>query len=196
MLRDEDFPAYGTLLRERIFDEGEADYVFPWYDRDPDERVRGALQFQWHMRSALKPEQWHLPFGVWVDDELVGSQEVNANDFARRRVIGSGSWLTQRVHGRGFGSLMRRAMLVLAFDHFGARRAESAAVLGNTRSFHVSRACGYVENGTQVIVEGERVLTHQGFVLTPEDFVRPEVEVSVEGLTPTLREMLGAPRAV
>ncbi|MDO5663290.1 MAG: hypothetical protein Q4G40_11380, partial [Brachybacterium sp.] len=26
MLRDEDFPAYGALLRERIFDEGEADH--------------------------------------------------------------------------------------------------------------------------------------------------------------------------
>lgn len=87
---------------------------------------------------------------------------------------------------------MRQAMLVLAFDHLGALRAESSAVLGNARSYGVSRACGYVDNGTKISTLPGSHEEEQGFLVTPERFRRPDVPVEVEGLTPALREMLGA----
>ncbi|MCL6424218.1 GNAT family N-acetyltransferase [Brachybacterium sp. JHP9] len=192
LLRDADLPEYTDLLRRPIFADETADHVFPWYAVPEQERIRGALAFQWSLRSGLSAEKWALALGIWAHGELIGCQDLNATDFARRRTIGSGSWLTLDAQGRGYGKLMRQAALVLAFDHLGARRAESAAILGNAPSFGVSRSCGYALNGSAVVLEGGKVVEHQGFVVTPETFVRPEVPVRVSGLGADLRAMLGA----
>ncbi|PWH07298.1 N-acetyltransferase [Brachybacterium endophyticum] len=192
MLRDEDMPEYAALLRRPVFAVPDAPHVFPWYARDEEERVREALRFQWRLRSELHPEKWTLPFGIWVDGRLVGCQDLGATAFAVRRVVTSGSWLTLDQQGRGYGSLMRRTVLALAFDHLGAVRAESAAVVGNARSYGVSHACGYEHNGTEVIEQAGRAIEHQRFVVTPATFRRGDAEVQVEGLTPALRSLLGA----
>lgn len=192
VLRDEDFGEYAALLRRPVFEDEGADHVFPWYAVEPEERARNAVQFQWRQRAGVSPTSWSLPLGVFADGALVGTQDIAAEDFTLRRTVTSGSWLTQAVHGRGWGRLMRQAMLVLAFDHLGALRAESEAVLGNERSLGVSRTSGYVLNGTRVLLEDERIKTLQKVLVTPETFRRPEVEVEVSGLTPALRALLGA----
>ncbi|MGP9537357.1 GNAT family N-acetyltransferase [Brachybacterium sp. AOP43-C2-M15] len=191
-LADADLPEYAALIRRPIFEDEQSPQVFPWYRTEPDVRVREALRFQWHLRSELSPEQWTIAFGIWAHGRLIGSQDVSAHRFAERRTVSSGSWLTLDAHGNGYGTLMRQAMLVLALDHLGARRAESSAVLGNAASFAVSRACGYVENGTQVSTLRGSVEEEQRFLLTPATFRRPEVPVEVDGLTEELRAMLGA----
>ncbi|AXK46814.1 GNAT family N-acetyltransferase [Brachybacterium saurashtrense] len=191
-LAEADLPEYTTLIRRPIFEDPHSAHVFPWYRAEPETRVRESLRFQWRLRSGLGPEQWTLPFGVWADGRLIGCQDVSAERFAQRCTVTSGSWLTLDMHGRGYGRLMRQAMLVFAFDHLGAVRAESSAVLGNDRSTGVSRACGYVDNGTQLSsVPGSDEL-EQRFLVTPETFRRPDVPVEVEGLTAALRELLGA----
>ena len=166
--------------------------MFPWYRAEPEVRVREALRFQWRLRSELSADRWTLPLGIWAGGRLIGCQDISAERFAERRTVTSGSWLTLEAHGRGYGTLMRQAMLVFAFDHLGARRAESSAVLGNAASFGVSRACGYIENGTQISSLRGSVEEEQRFLVTPETFRRPTAPVEVEGLTPALREMLGA----
>lgn len=191
-LADADMPEYAALLRRPIFADPTAPEVFPWYRAEPEERELDALRFQWRLRSGIGPEEWTLVFGIWAGGRLIGSQDMSAVRFAERRTVSSGSWLTLDAHGNGYGTLMRQAMLTLAFDHLGARRAESSAVVGNAPSFGVSRACGYVENGTQVsALRGSREV-EQRFLVTPETFRRPAVPVEVEGLTPALRAMLGA----
>ncbi|MEE1619680.1 GNAT family N-acetyltransferase [Brachybacterium sp. J153] len=191
-LADADLPEYAALLRRPIFADPTAPEVFPWYRADPEERELDALRFQWRLRCGIGPEEWTLAFGIWADGRLIGSQDVSAVRFAARRTVTSGSWLTLDAHGNGYGTLMRQAMLVLAFDHLGALRAESSAVLGNAPSFGVSRACGYIENGTQVSTLPGSSEVEQRFLVTPELFRRPAMPVQVEGLNPALRGMLGA----
>jgi RimJ/RimL family protein N-acetyltransferase len=191
-LSDDDLPEYAALIRRPIFEDEDSPQVFPWYRAEPEERVRNALAFQWHLRSEIGPEAWTLPMGVWTQGRLIGCQDMSASRFAERRVVSSGSWLTLDAHGKGHGRLMRQAMLTLAFDHLGATRAESLAAVGTHPSFGVSRSCGYVDNGTKVsTLRGPRI-EEQRFLVTPETFRRPDVPVEVEGLTPALREMLGA----
>lgn len=189
---DADLPEYAALIGRPIFEDEDSPQVFPWYRAEPEERVQNALAFQWRLRSEISPERWTLTLGVWTDGRLIGSQDVSAVRFAERRTVSSGSWLTLDAHGNGYGTLMRQAMLALAFDHLGAQRAESSAVVGNAQSFGVSRACGYVENGTQISTLHGSNEEEQRFLVTPERFRRPDVPVEVEGLTPALREMLGA----
>lgn len=190
--RDADLPAYAELLRSPIFPDESEDFVFAWYRVPEAERLRNAITFQWHQRAAFSPESWALPLGVWVGGELVGSQDLTAKDFAQRRTVSSGSWLTQAAQGKGYGGLMRRAVLAFAFDHLGAVRAESGAGVRNAPSQAVSRSCGYEPNGTQTKYEGGRTRTEQNFVVTPETFVRRDVCIEVEGLTTELRDMMGA----
>lgn len=192
VLADEDLPEYAALIRRPIFADPESPAVFEWYRAEPDLRVRDSLQFQWRQRSELRPEQWTLPLGVWAGGRLIGSQDLGAERFAERRTVTSGSWLTLDAHGRGFGTLMRQAMLVLAFDHLGAERAESSAAIGNHASFGVSRACGYVDNGVHLSTLRGPVVEEQRFLLTPDRFRRPTAPVEVEGVTDALRELLGA----
>ncbi|MBK0331734.1 GNAT family N-acetyltransferase [Brachybacterium sp. MASK1Z-5] len=195
VLADRDLPEYAELLRRPIFVDPDAPHVFPWYARPEQERIREAMRFQWRLRSELSPESWSLPLGIWADGRLIGCQDVKGKQFAVRRTVTSGSWLTRDMQGRGYGGLMRRAVLVLAFDHLGAVRAESAAVVGNERSYGVSRSCGYVDDGTEIIEQNGRAVEHQRFLVTPQTFRRGSRSVEVEGLTPELRALLGAPPA-
>jgi RimJ/RimL family protein N-acetyltransferase len=193
VLTDEDLPEYAELLRRPIFAEPDAPHVFPWYARPEEERISEALRFQWRLRSQVSPEDWSLPLGIWADGRLIGCQDLDAKQFAVRRTVTSGSWLTRDMQGHGLGGLMRRAVLALAFDHLGAVRAESAAVVGNASSYGVSRSCGYVDNGIEVIEQNGRAVEHQRFVVTPQTFRRGTESVEVEGITPALRALLGVP---
>lgn len=192
LLADADLAEYAALLRRPIFEDPQSPAVFGWYRAEPEVRVREALRFQWRLRSEVSPEGWSLPLGIWTEGRLIGCQDVAAERFAERRTVTSGSWLTLDAHGRGFGTLMRQAMLVLAFDHLGAERAESAAETGNHASVAVSRACGYVDNGVQMSTEPGPAVLQQRFLVTPQQFRRPTVPVEVEGVTDELRALLGA----
>ncbi|MFT4136105.1 GNAT family N-acetyltransferase [Microbacterium sp.] len=192
VLRDADLPAYAELISARLFADADAPHVFAWWDRDPAVRQREALQFLWSRRARLGPDAWELPFGVFEGDRLIGCQDLCARDFARRRVVSSGSYLRLDAQGRGVGTLMRQLILVLAFDHLGALRAESSAAVGNAASLAVSRHCGYRPDGTRVELNGERRLELQRVAATPETVVRPAEPVVVRGLTTELRRQLGA----
>ena len=68
-----------------------------------------------------------------------------------RRSVASGSYLGLAHQGQGTGKLMRHALLHLAFAGLGAREARSEALAGNDASHGVSRALGYVEDGTETM---------------------------------------------
>ena len=157
-----------------------------------DQGLRNSQQFLWQARSAITPENWSLTMAVFEGEALIGSQDVSAKDFGKLHVVDSGSYLRLDAQGRGLGTLMRQMMLVLAFDHLGAVRAESGAIVGNERSLAVSRRCGYQLDGTAVVLNGENRVELLRVMVTPEAFIRPDVEVRVDGLTPALLQQLGA----
>lgn len=192
MFRDTDLPAYADLINSPLFEDETAPHVFAWWARDPADKLLDSLQFQWSARASIKPSKWTLMLGVFEGDRLVGSQDIAATDFAKLRVVNSGSYLRRDAHGRGLGTLMRQMMLTFAFDHLGATRAESGAVVGNDASLAVSRKAGYQLDGVEVTTNGDARVEIQRVAVTPETFIRPEVEVFVEGLTPEFRRMLGA----
>lgn len=191
LLRDSDLPAYAELVSSPLFADESADFVFDWWLKEPEPRLRNGLRWLWKSRSEIAPEEWKLSLGVFEDGRLIGFQDMSAQKFATLGVITSGSYLHLEDQGRGIGTLMRQMALVLAFDHLGALRAQSMAAHGNARSLSVSRRCGYALDGTSVAANGEKRLEMQRVVVTPTTFIRPDVEVKVAGLTSTLREQLG-----
>ncbi|MGI5503654.1 GNAT family N-acetyltransferase [Lentzea sp. CA-135723] len=168
------------VAREGVHDPSEMPFNVPWTDHLGD--GRGLLQHFWGQRAKFSPEDWVIAFVVRYEGRAIGVQDVGARDFATLREVGTGSWLGKRFHGNGFGTEMRVAVLQFAFDHLGADVARSAAWLGNHASNRVSAKLGYVQDGTMRLApRGER-LEHVRLRLDAADFVRPEWDVTVEGL--------------
>jgi RimJ/RimL family protein N-acetyltransferase len=170
------------VAKDGVHDPAEMPFNVPWTDRLAEDDGLGMVQFFWGMRAKFAANDWAITFLVRHEGEVIGVQEIGARDFGVLREVNTGSWLGQKFHGTGLGTEMRIAVLQFAFDHLDARIARSAAWLGNHASNRVSAKLGYVHDGTiGVAPRGER-LEHVRLRLDAENFVRPEWNVSVEGL--------------
>jgi RimJ/RimL family protein N-acetyltransferase len=106
---------------------------------------------------------------MYTDDEPIGVQDIWANDFARTRSVGTGSWVTRSQQGKGFGTKARAAVLELAFTCLGAGEARTEYYDGNIASERVSRKLGYVNNGKRLAyLEGSGQITEHHLRLTKE----------------------------
>lgn len=132
----------------------------PWYD--PDDLARSARRTIAYHCTALdttSPQRWSLPLGVFVDDELVGVQSLDAVDFLTAREAGTGSFVAPAWRGRRIGRMARHGIVAAAFEELGAEWVTSAAWQDNPASQRVSEAVGYRPDGLQVdVVRGERMV--------------------------------------
>ncbi len=192
---DDDFPGLLAAIDAGIHDPSVMPFLLAWTDKPREERERDSVQWWWRQRAEWKPDDWSLPLGVFLDGRAVGMQDMAARQYAVLRVVDTGSWLTQDVQGQGLGKEMRAAALHLAFECLGAEVAESGAFTDNASSLGVSRALGYVDNGTHRHAPRGTAVTTQYLKLTREAWLErrdsmPPVEVS--GLEPCL-PMFGLP---
>jgi RimJ/RimL family protein N-acetyltransferase len=166
-----------------IHDPDQMPFDVPWSIAPPEELIPNSLKHYWAQRSAHAVENWHVQFAVLLDGRAIGVQDLRAERFSVARGVETGSWIRQSQQRVGVGTEMRAAVLMFAFDHLGALRAESAAFIDNPSSRRVSAKLGYQPNGRQWKVrrEGEVVESEQ-LLVTPETFVRPEWTVEVSGL--------------
>ncbi|MCU0268953.1 MAG: GNAT family N-acetyltransferase [Acidimicrobiales bacterium] len=184
--------ALGDLAhQEGIHDPHVMPFLVPWTDAEPLALRRGTFQFHARCWAEWSVERWHLPFAVWEGDRLVGTQALFAEQFPDRRVVSSGSWVARPAQGQGVGKEMRAAVLHLAFEGLGARRAESGAWSDNVPSIAVSRALGYRENGTAVAMRRGEAGVEQLFVLERSVWeATRRSDIVIEGFEPC-REMFG-----
>jgi RimJ/RimL family protein N-acetyltransferase len=115
-------------------------------DGDHDHRTK-LLQFYWRSMGSWSHEHWRLNFVVLRSDVPIGTQELEATDFAGRGVVETSSWLVPEARRQGLGKEMRAAVLHLAFDGLGAVVAETEAWHDNEASLAVSDGLGYEPNG-------------------------------------------------
>jgi RimJ/RimL family protein N-acetyltransferase len=181
----------------RVIDAGihppdEMPFGIAWTD-DPL-ALRNQASYRWWMgsRANWSVDDWTMTFGVWEGGRAIGFQDLRGHQFPVLRTVGTGSWLGREFQGRGVGKLMRQAVLALAFDHLGARFAESEAFIDNPASNRVSLALGYQPNGYGSLAPRGVARETQRFRMTLEDWrSRPRPEVSIDGLASCL-EMFGA----
>jgi RimJ/RimL family protein N-acetyltransferase len=136
--------ALGRLAAAGVHHPDVQPFVAAWTDGPPEQVARNTLQFQWSAWGRWSPQEWTLQLVVLADGEVIGTQGVDARDFARLLEVGTGSWLGRAFHGRGYGTEMRAAVLDLAFEGLGAEYATSEAFEDNAASYAVSRKLGYV----------------------------------------------------
>lgn len=188
---DEGLYELAALALRGVHPPGEMPFLVPWTDQPPDEMVRNTLQYFWGQRSRLAPSDWCVNFLVRHQGEVIGLQSMSGKEFAITREVSTGSWLGMAFQRQGFGTEIRAAVLLLAFDHLGVVTARSAAFTDNPASQRVSERLGYRTDGSGVHVRrGERA-TEIRLVVEPQDFVRPQWSLKVAGMD-GCRTLLGA----
>lgn len=156
---------------------------YPGLDKAATRRVI-SFQHYWSSYGSWRPEHWKLPFCVRLGGELVGAQELEAEDFPLLRTVDSASHLVPQFRGRGIGQQMRRAVLALAFGPLRAQAAISSAWHDNYASLAVSRALGYRPNGESLHPRDGGVDTLQHLRLRRSDWLAGDggAGVLIEGV--------------
>lgn len=192
---DRDLAALLEVAAAGVHAPEQMPFVTPWTDAPPGTFERGFLQYHWGVRSRWTPSAWCAEFAVSRDGVLMGCQSLAGEDFPVTRSVTTGSWLGQRFQGQGVGTLMRTAVLALAFEGLGALEARSGAFTDNPASAAVSRNLGYHSHGSRVHVRrGERAL-EQHYLLTREAWAaRSHTPVEIAGLG-ACRDWFGASAA-
>jgi len=177
-----------ALTAEPIHDPDFMPFGVPWTDRPSHELPRASLQYEWLQRASWTAEKWSCAMAVLVDGEVVGVQALSGEDFAATKRVLTGSWLTQRVQGRGIGKEMRTAILHLAFAGLGAESATTSAFHDNPSSLGVTRALGYEPNGETLRMRRGRAERHLHFLMTRAQWdARRRDDIAIEGLEPCLQ---------
>ena len=190
---EDDLVELVAVAKAGIHPPDEMPFGIAWTDKPSPRFEREFFQHHLGRLAAWRPDDWSLLLGVWVEGRTAGVQELGARDFAHERLVHTGSWLGRDFQGRGVGTLMRQAVLALAFDHLGAEVAETAGFVDNPQSLGVSRAVGYRENGVGRHAPRGIARDTQRFRMTLADWrARPRPGVVVEGLEACL-ELFGVP---
>lgn len=193
-LRPDDDAGLDELVTEAyagVHRPEEMPFGVPWTDADARFLGRGVLQHYWSQRAALTPESWAIHFLVRFDGRVIGTQKLGARQFAIVREVDTGSWIGLRHQGRGFGTEMRAAVLLFAFDHLGALAARSSAFADNASSHGVSRRLGYCRDGSETFARRGAPVEHVRLVVTPDTLVRPSWTPAVAGYDEDCRALLG-----
>lgn len=166
-------------------------FYHPWSTAPSGELTRNTAQYHWRSRASFTRDAWDLHLAVILDGKVIGAQGVSTSDFLVTRTGETGSWLGIAHQGRGTGTLMRQAFCAFLFDHLDFAEITSGAFTDNPASLAVSRKTGYRPDGVRRMKRraGELAL-NQRLALAPEDLVRGQHPVEVEGVGP-LRRLVG-----
>jgi RimJ/RimL family protein N-acetyltransferase len=138
-------------------DDVEQNPDYPHYTGSAPSTARGTVTHQehWTALGTWRTDAWRLTFAVLLDGVLIGTQELEGNDFVALRTVDTSSFLFEPARGRGLGKQMRRAVLTLAFGPLESTAAITSAWHDNQASLGVSRSLGYVDNGIALHRRGE-----------------------------------------
>ncbi|MSY59647.1 MAG: GNAT family N-acetyltransferase [Actinobacteria bacterium] len=184
---DSELAELAAVARRGVHDPDVRPFGNLWTERPEDQWDSGFVQYFWAQRATWKPDAWDLPFAVYLDGNPVGVQQLRGLSFRIVRDIGTGSWLSRELQGKGIGTEMRAAVLSFAFSYLGAELAHSGAYLTQQGWIGVSRKLGYRENGHRRDRVADAASDAILFRLTRENwFAQNRPVVEVEGLAPCL----------
>ncbi len=170
-----------ALARQGVHPDRTMPFAHPWTDASPEDLGPNTVRHHWQQRAAIADGNFGLQFLVRLDGKVIGVQGLTAENFPVTREVASGSWLGMAYQRQGYGTEMRAAVLMFAFDHLGALTARSSAFTDNAASRGVSLKLGYRPDGTQLHVVRDKRVVEERFLLEKANFVRPEWTLHTQG---------------
>jgi RimJ/RimL family protein N-acetyltransferase len=188
---DGDIDELTSVARRGVHDHDEQPFANLWTDRQGSDFEQRFAQYFWAQRAHWSVAGWALPFSARFRGQLIGVQQILAEEFPVLRTVSTSSWLGSAFQGIGLGTEMRAAVLSFGFDALGAEAAISGAYAYSLGSIRVSEKLGYMRNGVRRDdIRGEAVEAAL-FRLTREAWLDdPPLVAEVRGLEPCL-ELFG-----
>jgi RimJ/RimL family protein N-acetyltransferase len=175
------------LAAEGIHRADKTPFLVSWPSLPPPDRARAVLQRHWLAQGNWSADRWSLNLAVYADGQIVGTQEISAENYQILRQVSSFSWLGLRYQSQGIGTEMRAAVLQLAFSGLGAAEATSGAFDDNEASLRISEKLGYEPDGIERLAKDGRPTTTRRLLLSRAKWERSErIPVSITGLGPCL----------
>jgi RimJ/RimL family protein N-acetyltransferase len=160
----------------------EMPFFIPWTDTLNE---ADFVAYHRDFRETWSHERWRCNFVTFLEGRAIGTQGIEAENFAEDRTVETGSWLGEEFQRRGYGFEQRAAVLELAFRGLEAQAATSGALVHNVASQRISEKLGYRVTGTREIApRGEPVL-HYDYRIERDEWRCP-IPVEIEGLEPAL----------
>lgn len=132
---------------EDIFADPTAAWAFGWLGAPPAE----IISFSYSSLASLTPKDertpWELKLACFKGDGLMGTTSLRRIVAGEQVRYDTGSYLFREFQGQGYGRLMRRMILHLAFEGLGIPFVESIAHPLNAASVEVSSSLGYEHTG-------------------------------------------------
>jgi RimJ/RimL family protein N-acetyltransferase len=179
-----------TLVRDGVHDPTEMPFAIAWTDTASPEREWNSYRYWWQCRAETTADKFDIELAVIHHGTVVGIQGLSAEQFRRRRVFMTGSWLGRAHQGRGIGTEMRAAILHLGFAGLGAEVATTSAWEDNARSLAITRRLGYEANGVDRALKRDSPADQLRFRMTRsqwETIRRGDIElVGVDACLPLL----------
>lgn len=179
--RDEDIAVLVDLAQSGVHGDV-MPFSVAWTLAPAGQLPANYARFIWQQRAEQVDGRLGLELVVRHEGQVVGMQGLSGDRYPARHTAETGSWLGQRFHGLGIGTLMRQAICAFAFDHLDAEWITSGAFVDNPASNAVSRKVGYQPNGTVREFRGDEWQVQQRFLLTRQTLVPPPHPLEVEGV--------------
>jgi RimJ/RimL family protein N-acetyltransferase len=191
-LREPEMADLVGVIDAGVHDPATMPFLQPFTDVEPVQRSRESYRHYFRSWADWSPERWHLQFAVYEDGACVGTQAVDAEHFPVLRTVSTGSFLGLAHQRRGLGREMRAAVLHLAFEGLGARRAETEAFEDNVASRRVTELLGYRPNGDRWVLRRGQPARCERYVLDRPAWERDRRDdIEVQGLGPEALAMFG-----
>jgi RimJ/RimL family protein N-acetyltransferase len=179
---EEELPFFYRVAADGIHPREEMPFGIAWTDSLTEESFTSFHRSAWR---EWAPEKWQCNFVAFLDDEPIGTQGIESENFAETRTVSTGSWIGQPHQGKGYGTEQRAAVLEFAFRGLGARAAVSGALFPNVASQRISEKLGYRVTGISELSPRGEPIQHYDYCLDREDWHCP-IDVEIEGLHPAL----------
>jgi RimJ/RimL family protein N-acetyltransferase len=183
--REDELLALAERAAGNVLTHAQATFMGAWTQLESPRFEREFMQFHWRLRADWRPDSWELALGVFADGELLGSMDAKTRDFPILRSAVTGSWLLPEARGRGLGREMRAAMVQLLFT-LGANEVRSGAHPDNAASLAVSRALGYTDDGTQMMLAGLGEPVEVRRMRLRREAWTPREDIEISGLDSTV----------
>ena len=158
----------------------EMPFAIAWTD---NLREDAFLEYHRSAWASWHPDRWRCAFVTFLQGRPIGSQGIEAENFAATRTVNTGSWLGAAHQGHGFGTEQRAAVLEFAFRGLEAEAAVSGALFHNIPSQRISDKLGYRRTGTSTVSPRGEPVEHYDYRLDRSDWTCP-IPVALEAVEP------------
>lgn len=121
----------------------------PWTFGDADDVRRATLDDIIEKLNGSTPQDWDVPLAIIHEKDgvrsLLGRADLFHDADFDADIAETGSWITMEAQGRGTGTVVRKMLIAVAFDHLGFRRVATSIREDNAPSLGVVRKLNYEE---------------------------------------------------